>query len=82
MSINAFCSVLGREIASIALFLRIHQGMGVQPFLVLEKVAKRQGDLPVLVAFRARRECPGITQDVAPVLDKLCLAVERTILHQ
>jgi hypothetical protein len=45
------------KIASIgrrtALFLRTMQGMRVQPFLVLEKAAKRQGDLPVLVAFRA-----------------------------
>ncbi len=84
MNSSAACEAA--KIASIerrtALFLRTIQGMGVKPFLVLEKGAKRQGDLPVLVAFRARRECPRITQDVAPVLDQLCPAVERTILHQ
>ena len=62
-----------------ALFVRTRQGMGIQPFLVLEKGAKRQGNLPVLVAFRTRREGPGITQDVAPVLDQFRHAVERTI---
>jgi hypothetical protein len=56
--------------------------MGIQPLLVLEKGAKRQGNLPVLVSLRARRECPGITQDIAPMLDKLRLAVARMVLHQ
>jgi hypothetical protein len=56
--------------------------MGFQPFLLPEKRAKRQSDLPMLVAFRAGRERAGISQDVAAVLDKLCLAVERMIYHQ
>jgi hypothetical protein len=65
-----------------ALFARTVHGMGVQPFLVLEKGAERKRDLPMLIAFGARWKRPGIAQDVAPVLDKLRLAVERTILHQ
>jgi hypothetical protein len=39
-----------------ALFARTVYGMDVQPFLVPEKGAKRQRNLPVLVAFRAGRE--------------------------
>jgi hypothetical protein len=56
--------------------------MRVEPFLVLEKAAKRQGNLPMLIAFRTWREHPGISQDVAPVLNKLSLAVERMVLHK
>jgi len=66
----------------IALFARPFNGMGVQPFPVLEEGAKRQRDLAMLIAFGARRKCPGISQDVAPVFDQLRLAVERTILHR
>jgi hypothetical protein len=48
------------KIASIerraALFARTVYGMGVQPFPVPEKRAKRQRNLPMLVAFRAGRE--------------------------
>jgi hypothetical protein len=48
------------KIASIerrtALFARTVCGMGVQPFLVPEKGAKRQRNLAMLVAFRAGRE--------------------------
>jgi len=48
------------KIASIeprtALFARTVYGMGGEPFLVPEKGAKRQRNLPMLVAFRAGRE--------------------------
>ena len=83
---NACCRRVSAKIVGFtrrtALFAPTPQGVGIQPLLVLEKGAKRQGNLSVLVSFRARRESPGITQDVAPVLDKLGLAVARMVLHQ
>jgi hypothetical protein len=65
-----------------ALFAAPLNRISVEPFLVLEKGPERQRYLPMLISFGARRECPGISQDVAPVLDKLCFAVERTFLRQ
>jgi hypothetical protein len=56
--------------------------MGLQPFPVPEQGAERQGDLPVLVAFRSGRERAGVSQNVASVLDKLGLAVEWLIQHR
>jgi hypothetical protein len=53
--------------------------MGFQPFPVPEKRAERQSDLSMLIAFRAGRERAGISQNVAPVFDKLRLAVERMV---
>ena len=51
------------------LFVRTVEGMSVQPLLVLEKGAQRQRNLPMLVSFRARWECPGVTENIAPVFD-------------
>jgi hypothetical protein len=56
--------------------------MRSQPFPLPEQGAERQGDLPMLVAFRPQRERAGVSQYVAPVLDKLRSAVERLIQHQ
>jgi hypothetical protein len=56
--------------------------MGLQPFPVPEEGAERQGDLTVLVAFRPGRERAGVSQYVAPVLDKLRSAEERLVQHQ
>jgi len=53
--------------------------MGFQPFPVLEKAAKRQGDLPMLIALRTGRKRAGISQNIASVLNKFRLAVERMI---
>jgi hypothetical protein len=53
--------------------------MGFQPFPPLEKGAKRPSNLSMLIAFRTRRERAGISQNVAPLLNKLRLAVERMI---
>jgi|EndMetStandDraft_7_1072992.scaffolds.fasta_scaffold6524764_1 hypothetical protein len=40
--------------------------MGVQPGLVLEQAAKRQGYLSALIAFSPWRERAGIAQHFAP----------------
>ena len=56
--------------------------MGFQPFPVLEKGAKRQSDLPMLIAFGAGRERAGISQNIAPVLNKFRVAIERMIWRQ
>jgi hypothetical protein len=56
--------------------------MGPQPFPVPEQGAERQGDLPMLIAFRPGRKRAGVSQYVAPVLDELRLAIERLIQHQ
>jgi hypothetical protein len=56
--------------------------MGIQPFPVPEQRAKRQGNLAMLVSLRAWRERAGVSQDIAPMLDKLRLAVEPAILCQ
>jgi hypothetical protein len=53
--------------------------MGFQPFPALEKGAKRPGDLSVLIALRTRRERAGISQNVAPLLNQLRLAIERMV---
>jgi hypothetical protein len=60
----------------------VFEDMGLQPFPVPEKGAKRQGDLPMLVAFGPGRERAGVSQYVAPVFDEFGLAVERLIQHQ
>jgi hypothetical protein len=46
---------------------------------VLEQGAERQSDLPVLIAFGAGRERAGISQNIAPVLNKFRVAIERMI---
>jgi len=56
--------------------------MGLQPFPVPEEGTKRQSDLPMLIALRAGRERAGISQNIAPVLDKLRLAIERIVEWQ
>jgi hypothetical protein len=60
----------------------IFEDMSLQPFPVPEQGAKRQGDLPMLITFRPGRKRTGVSQYIAPVLDKLRLAVERLIQHQ
>ncbi len=55
----------------------IMQRVRVQPFLVFEKSAQAQGDLPVLAAFQPRWERPGIKQDVAPKHFEILDPVER-----
>jgi hypothetical protein len=57
-------------------------GMGVQPTLVLEKRSKQQRDMPMVISFGARRERAGIAQKVAPMLNKVSLAVERLFRRQ
>jgi len=47
-----------------------------QPFLASEKRAKRDGDLPVLIALFSRRKCPRVAQCIAPQFDKFFDAVE------
>src|ERR1700737_4524852 len=47
--------------------LQVLPHMGFQPFRPLEKRAKRQSDLTMLISFRAGRKRSGIAQDVAPV---------------
>ena len=42
-----------------------------------EKRAKRDGDLPVLVALVSRRERPRLAQCIAPEFDKVFDAVEK-----
>ena len=56
--------------------------MGVQPSRVLEKRAKRQRNLPLLIPFGAGWKRAGASQHAAPVLDKGLLAEERMILRQ
>jgi hypothetical protein len=60
----------------------IFDDMGLQPIPVPEQRAERQGDLPMLVAFRPRRERAGVSQYVAPVFDEFRSAEERLIQHQ
>jgi hypothetical protein len=57
----------------------VFQHMGFQPVLLLEKGPKRQSDLSMLIAFGAGREGAGVSQNVAPVLNKFRHAVERMI---
>jgi hypothetical protein len=60
----------------------IFADMGLQPFPVPEQGTERQGDLPMLIAFRPRRERAGVSQYVAPLLNEFRSAVERLIQHQ
>jgi hypothetical protein len=53
--------------------------MCVAPFLVLEKRAKQQRNLPMMISFGARRKRAGIAQNVAPMLNKLRFAVKRLV---
>jgi hypothetical protein len=53
--------------------------MAIQPLPVPEQGAKRQGDLAMLIAFGAGRESAGVTQDIAPVLNKFRSTIERVI---
>jgi hypothetical protein len=58
---------------------QVFRNVGFQPFPVPEEGAKGERDLPMLIAFRAGRERTGISQNVAPVLEKLRLAIERMV---
>jgi hypothetical protein len=58
---------------------QVVQHMAIQPLSVPEQGAKRQGDLAVLIAFGAGRKSAGVTQDVAPVLNKFRSTIERVI---
>jgi hypothetical protein len=53
--------------------------MCVQPLRVLEQGTERQSDLTMLIAFGTWRERASVSQDVAPVLNKFCLTIERMI---
>jgi hypothetical protein len=53
--------------------------MLVQPLVVLEKGAQRLPYLPVLIAFRPRRERPGIEQNIPPQHQELRPGVEQWI---
>jgi hypothetical protein len=55
---------------------RAFSGVSPQPFLVSEKAAKRDGDLPVTIALVSRWKRPRIVQCIAPQLRKLFQAVE------
>ena len=50
----------------LRVFKMLVYSLGRQPFLVLKQSAKRQGDLPVLISFRAGWKGAGIAQDVEP----------------
>ena len=56
--------------------------IGGKPILVPEKPAKRQGYLSMLVPFVARREGPGIVQNLAPEFDKVIYRVKRMFLYR
>jgi hypothetical protein len=56
--------------------------MCVQPFLVLEERAKQQRNLPVLISFDARRKRAGIAHDIAPMLNEIGSAVQRSFKRQ
>src|SRR5260370_1255663 len=58
---------------------QVFQDMGFQPITVLEKGAQRQSDLPMLIAFSAGWKRARIPQTIAPVRNKLRLAIERMI---
>lgn len=68
----------GLSVASV----HVLEDMSLQPFPVPEQGAERQGDLPMLVAFGPGRKRAGVSQYVAPVLDKLRSAEERPVQHQ
>jgi hypothetical protein len=53
--------------------------MGIKPFAVPKKGAKRQRDLPMLIAFGPGRERAGIAQDITAVLDELRPGMERRV---
>jgi hypothetical protein len=72
----------GRQGISAGLSAQVFQHMGFQPFPVPEEGAKRQSNPPMLIAFRAGWKRTGISQDVASLLDKFRLAVERMIQRQ
>jgi hypothetical protein len=45
-------------------------------FWPLKKLAKRDGDLPMLIALVSRTKCPRIAQCIAPQFDKFFQVVE------
>jgi hypothetical protein len=53
--------------------------MCVEPFLVFEQRAKQQRNLPMMISFGTGRKRTGMAQNVAPMLKKLRLAVERLV---
>lgn len=59
--------------------VQVFPNVGFPPFPVPEEGAKGARDLPMLIAFGAGRERTGISQNVAPVLEKLRLAIKRMI---
>ena len=61
---------------------QVFQHVGFPPFSVLEQGAERQSDLPVLIAFGAGRERAGVSQNIALVLNKFRVAIERMIWRQ
>jgi hypothetical protein len=67
-----------REIA-ITLAARAPNSMCIRPLLVLEERAKEQRNLPMMITLGARGKRAGRAQDVAPMLKKFRLAVERLV---
>jgi hypothetical protein len=49
--------------------------MSRQPSLIPEQHAERQRDFPMVIAFCAKRESAGVSQNIAPFVDKFCDAV-------
>jgi hypothetical protein len=47
-----------------------------QPVLASEKLAKRDGDPPMLIALVSRTKCSRVAQYIAPQFDKFFQAVE------
>jgi hypothetical protein len=53
--------------------------MCIRPLLVLEERAKEQRNLPMMITLGARGKRAGRAQNVAPMLKKFRLAVERLV---
>ena len=60
----------------------VFNSMCIEPALVFEEGAKRQGKLPVLVPFKSRRKRAGIEYYVAPDHSKFGHRVARLVSRQ
>jgi hypothetical protein len=66
----------------VTLTARTLNSMCVEPFLVFEQRAKQQRNLPMMISFGTGRKRTGMAQNVAPMLKKVRLAVERLVYRQ
>jgi hypothetical protein len=66
----------------VTLTARALNSMCVEPFLIFEQRAKQQRNLPMMISFGTGRKRTGMTQNVAPMLKKVRLAVERLVYRQ